>query len=469
MHDFRSFIELLEESRNLVRVRREVDRKYEMPAVISRLEKQGKAYLFEHVKGSEFPVVGGLLNSAGRLALALQRPSPDTVTHSEIAELLATATHSPIAYEVVDNGPVKEVINIGDAIDLQKIPVPTYFELDSGPFITGAVGVSQNEEAGQLNVGFYRCQIVSQDSMIINASSMSDLKQIYAYAESNGTSMPIAMVIGPDPALLMCASGKHPPGVSDLEIAGALQGRPIDMVKCETSDLLVPANAEIIIEGRVDFSQKIENTLGEFADQYGPETAPLTNITAITHRRDAMFYTIMAGRRPEHNTIGAISTYGMQAVLSDELKRQFPNIDEINVSCDARMGCMLHVFVSIHKENDEEPRELIKSAFEAHTGLFPVGTIVKRIVVVDEDIDVFNLEDTEWALWTRVGDASKYMIYPDAVSWEIERCAKEGQRSIRIGIDATKDLEDADRLIRPIIPDYGDLRIEDYVEPDDRH
>ncbi|SVD10488.1 uncharacterized protein METZ01_LOCUS363342, partial [marine metagenome] len=238
-----------------------------MPAVISRLEKQGKAYLFEHVKGSEFPVVGGLLNSAERLALALQRPSPDTVTHSEIAELLATATHSPIAYEVVDNGPVKEVINIGDAIDLQKIPVPTYFELDSGPFITGAVGVSQNEEAGQLNVGFYRCQIVSQDSMIINASSMSDLKQIYAYAESNGTSMPIAMVIGPDPALLMCASGKHPPGVSELEIAGALQGRQIDMVKCETSDLLVSANAEIIIEGRVDFSQKFENTLGEFADQ----------------------------------------------------------------------------------------------------------------------------------------------------------------------------------------------------------
>ena len=469
MHDFRSFIKLLEESGDLVRVRREVDRKYEMPAVISRLEKQGKAYLFEHVKGSEIPVVGGLLNSAGRLALALQRPSPDAVTHREIAELLATATRSTIAYQVVDNGPVKEMVNTGNAIDLAKIPVPTYFELDSGPFITGAVGVSRNEEAGQLNVGFYRCQIVSQDSMIINASSMSDLRQIYAYAESKGNSMPIAMVIGTDPALLMCASGKHPPGVSELEIAGALQGRPIDMVKCETSDLLVPANAEIVIEGRVDFSQKIENTLGEFADQYGPETAPLTKITAITHRRDAMFYTIMAGRHPEHNTIGAISTYGMQTVLSDELKRQFPNIDEINVSCDARMGCMLHVFVSIHKENDEEPRELIKSAFEAHTGLFPVGTIVKRIVVVDEDIDVFNLEDTEWAIWTRVGDASKYMIFPDIVSWEIERCAKEGQRSLRIGIDATKDLEDADRLIRPIIPDYGDLRIEDYVEPYDRH
>jgi len=469
VHDFRSFIELLEESGDLVRVKREVDRKYEMPAVISRLEKSGKAYLFEHVKGSEIPVVGGLLNGSGRLALALQRPSPNAVTHGEIAELLETAIESPLAYRVVDEAPVKEVINTGDAIDLAKIPVPTFFEFDSGPFITGAVGVSRNEEAGQLNVGFYRCQIVSKDSMIINASSMSDLLQIYAHAESEGKSMPIAMVIGPDPALLMCASGKHPPGVSELDIAGALQGRPIDMVKCETSDLLVPANAEIVIECRVDFSQKIENTLGEFADQYGPETAPLSKITAITHRRDAMFYTIMAGRHPEHNTIGAISTYGMQSVLAKEMKRQFPNIKEINVSCDPRLGCMLHVFVSIHKQNDEEPRELIKSAFKAHTGLFPVGTIVKRIVVVDEDIDVYNLEETEWAIWSRVGDASKYMVIPDIVSWEIERCAKEGQVSVRIGIDATKDLEDADRLIRPIIPGAGDLRIEDYVEPDDRH
>ena len=159
----------------------------------------------------------------------------------------------------------------------------------------------------------------------------------------------------------------------------------------------------------------------------------------------------------------------MQSVLSNEMKRQFPNINDINVSCDPRLGCMLHVFVSIHKQNDEEPRELIKSAFEAHTGLFPVGTIVKRIVVVDEDIDVFNLEETEWAIWSRVGDASKYMVIPDIVSWEIERCAKEGQVSVRIGIDATKDLEDADRLIRPIIPGAGDIRIEDYVDPDDRH
>jgi len=259
------------------------------------------------------------------------------------------------------------------------------------------------------------------------------------------------------------------PSLSELDIAGALRGHPIEMVKAENSDLLVPAHAEIIIEAEVDFAKKVENTLGEFADQYGPETAPVARITAISHRRDAMFYNIMAGRHPEHNTIGAITTYSMQSVLAEELKRQFPNIKDINVSCDPRLGSMLHVYVSIHKQSDEEPRELIKSAFEAHTGLYPVGTIVKRIVVVDDDIDVFSHEDTEWAIWSRVGDASKFMIIPDIVSWEIERCAKVGQRSVRVGIDGTKDLEDADKLIRPLIPDSDAIRIEDYLEPVERH
>ena len=150
--------------------------------------------------------------------------------------------------------------------------------------------------------------------------------------------------------------------------------------------------------------------------------------------------------------------------LDEELKKQFPNIKDINVSCDPRLGSMLHVYISIHKKSDDEPRQLIKSAFEAHTGLFPVGTIVKRIVVLDDDIDVFSHEDTEWAIWSRVGDASKFMVIPDVFSWEIERCAKEGHRSVRVGIDGTKDLEDVDKLIRPIIPDFDDIRIEDYLE-----
>jgi 2,5-furandicarboxylate decarboxylase 1 len=235
-------------------------------------------------------------------------------------------------------------------------------------------------------------------------------------------------------------------------------------VKCETSDLLVPAMAEIIIEGVVDFSNKVENTLGEFAGQYGPETAPTTRVTAITHRKDAMFYSIMAGRNPEHNTLGAISTYGMQQIIAANLREQFPAIKDINIACEPRLGAMLHVFISIDKKDDDEPRQLLDAAFRATAGIFPVSMIVKRIVIVDDDIDVYNLEDVEWAIWTRLSRAEKVMKIADVKSWELERCVNDEMESVRIGIDGTMDMDSVDKLLKPIIPGSEAIHLDDYLD-----
>jgi len=275
--------------------------------------------------------------------------------------------------------------------------------------------------------------------------------------------MPIALAIGVPPALLMAASGKTPPGVSELDIAGGLMGAPVEMIKCETSDLLVPAAAEIIIEGVVDTSLRLENTLGEFAGQYGPEVAPQTRVTAITHRKNAMYFSIMAGRNPEHNTLGAVSTYGMQKAVEDNLRARFSNISDINVACEPRLGTMLHMFISIDKSTDAEPLELIDAAFAASTGLFPVSMIVKRIVVVDADVDVFDLEDVEWAVWSRLSRANKIKVIPNVKSWELERCTDANSTSARVGIDATMDLDQADKLVRPITPGAADIKLEDYL------
>jgi 2,5-furandicarboxylate decarboxylase 1 len=262
----------------------------------------------------------------------------------------------------------------------------------------------------------------------------------------------------------MAASGKTPPGMSELDLAGGLMGQAVEMVKCETSDLLVPAAAEIIIEGVVDFTNKVENTLGEFAGQYGPETAPTTRVTAITHRKNAMYYSIMAGRNPEHNTIGAISTYGMQKVIAGNLCKQFPNIKDINIACEPKLGAMLHIFIAIDKKNDEEPRKLLEAAFAATAGIFPVSMIVKRIVVVDDDIDVYNLEDVEWAIWTRLSAADKIMTIANVKSWELERCVNEDMESARVGIDGTMDMDAVDKLLKPVIPGSENVRLEDYLD-----
>ena len=464
VHDLRSFLELLQSRGELVRINREVDPKFEIPALLEQLEKAGKAYIFEKVTDSAFPLVGGLLTSARRMGLAVGQGADESYDHRNHAAVYAQAVQNPFAPVTVTKAPVKDVVLTGDEIDLGRLPVPTFFELDSGRFVTGGVGFSQDTEHGLLNMGFYRSLITGKDTLVINASSMSDLRRIYATAEAAGEAMPIAIAIGVPPACLMCASGKTPPGMSELDVAGGLMGQAVEMIKCETSDLMVPANAEIIIEGVVDFSQKVENTLGEFAGQYGPETAPTTKVTAITHRRDAMYYSIMAGRNPEHNTIGAVSTYGMQKIIADNLRSQFPNIRDINVACEPRLGAMMHMFISISKSDDDEPRRLLEAAFVATAGFFPVSMITKRIVIVDDDIDVFDLEDIEWAFWTRLSTADKIVVIPDVKSWELERCVNDDMKSVRVGLDATMDMNAVDKLLKPIIPGADTVHLADYLD-----
>ncbi len=464
MQSFRSFVDKLETSGELLRITREVDPKFELPALVSQLEKRlQKAYIFENVKGAEFPYIGGLYSGAPRIAEALDIPNAGELRHQDLQGVFNKAMFNPVAHIVKDTGSVKEVIKLGSEASLGSLPIPTFFELDSGPFITGAVGISRHPDTGQLNVGFYRTLILDDNTMVINASSMSDLRKIYAAYEERGEEMSMAMCIGVPPAITFCASGKHPPGVSELDVAGALQGAPIEMVQAETSDLLVPADAEIVIEVKVNFAKKMENTLGEFADQYGPETAPVSTLAAITHRKDAMYYSIMAGRHPEHNTIGNISVYGILAILEKNLREQFDNIKQINVACEPKLGTMLHIFISINKKSDEEPEKLIRAAFAADGGIFPVSTITKRIVIVDEDIDVYNLEDVEWAVWSRLSDTRKIILINDVFSWELERCTKEGQVSARVGIDATKDIAQLEELIRPMIPGADNYKLEDYL------
>ena len=124
---------------------------------------------------------------------------------------------------------------------------------------------------------------------------------------------------------------------------------------------------------------------------------------------------------------------------------------------------MAHIVFSIAKKNDAEPMLMIEAAFRLAGGFFPVSHITKRIVVVDDDVNVRDLEDVEWAIWTRVAEASKFRVIPNVESWELERCAKDGHGSLRLGVDATMDMEDREKLRRPVIPGAGKVRLADYL------
>ena len=464
MHDFRSMLTCLEDQGDLVRITREVDPKFEVAALMIQLEAQGKSFIFENVKGAQVPLVGGVMSDISRFAMAHKLPANQPFTRQDHAKLIEKAIADPVPAAHVNGGPVKEVIKKGEDANLSDLPVPTFFEDDSGPFITAAVGISRHPETGELNVGFYRALILSDGSLTINASSMSDLRAIYQINREAGTQMPIALAIGVPPSLLAAAASKPPSTTSEFDVAGALQGKPLDLVKCENSDLLVPAEAEIVIEGVVDFSEEVTQTLGEFAGQYGPETNAITKVTAITHRDDAMFHSVTAGANPEHNTLGTVAIYGIERMIREDLKKQFPAIKELNVLIDAPVtGPMLQLAIVIDKKNDEEPKELIKAAFQTTAGFMPVGKIFRRIVVVDDDIDIRNYGDVEWAVWSRATDPAQFMVLPGFASWELDRGTPDDETSVRLGVDATMRLDNTDRLKRPVVPDAQKYRLEEYL------
>ena len=466
IHDFRSFVALLEKNGELDRIGREVEPTRELAGVMSRVEDLRRAYYFGNVTGARFPLVGGLYNKLERFGLALGHDFSTPFTNHEFDAMIEHAKASPVGPVTVDSGPVKEVIVAGEEVDLADLPVPTFFELDSGPFITAAVGIARDPETGIQNIGVYRTLILDRNHFVINASSLSDLLRIYANWEKSGDPMPIALALGVPPAMQVAAACKLPPDRCEYEIAGGLTGTPIEVVQCEHSDLLVPANAEFIIEGTVDFSNRVANLLGEFAGQYGPETAPVTTVHTITHRTNPIFYSILAGRNPEHNTLGSVVVFGIRRSIAAALREAIPEIKDLNVHSNPGMGTLNHIVISIDKQSDEQPRQIIEKAFAAGGTIFPVSRITKRVIVVDDDIDVHNLADVEWAIWTRAIDASKHIVIPGVRSWELERASKDGMKSVRIGIDATMDLEDLDKLIRPIIPGADKIKLEDYLDHD---
>ena len=441
MHDLRSFLAFLDNQGLLTRITRKVNPVFEMPAVMAELDKQGRAYRFDNIEGSEMPLVGGFLNTFERFGHLFGSTRPELFSHREFKDQLKSGLANMQPVRLVAARPVQAEVYTGADVDLGILPVPTFFELDTGPFITGGIGIARDLENGHQNVGIYRTLILDDKRCVISASVLSDLYKIFAQYRDAGEPMPIAMAIGSRPVLQTAAAIKLPSDQSELELAGGLQGAPIEVIKCETSDLLVPANAEIIIEGMLDFSDEQGNVHGEFAEQYGPEHAPVTRVTAITHRRNPLFYATMAGRHPEHGKLGRASMYGIQDALAKALEEQIPDVKKAFFYFEARLGAHGHVALSIDKTDQDQPRRVIEAAMALNAGSFPVSKIATRLVVVAPDIDVEDWGDVEWAIWTRVADQSKFFLFPDVETWHLDRAAKSG-KSLRVGIDATMDLED---------------------------
>src|SRR5919205_1698786 len=291
--DLRSYLDALKRRKpdELRIVAREIDPAYELTAFVVKLEKERRqrpVLIFENVKGTKFPVLTNLHASRSRLAHAINS-APD-----RMLETYLRAMERPIPPRVVPTGPVKDVIERGPGVDLYTLPQITHHEGDAGPYITAAISFAKDPTADIWNCAYNRLMIQGRDTTSIHLTLGKHLWEYQRMAEARGEALPVAFAIGCHPAIALGALAIGSIDEDERAIMGGLFGEPLELVKCETSDVLVPAHAEMVIEAEILPHERVaEGPFGEFTGySLGERKREVVHVKAITHRAGALFQDI---------------------------------------------------------------------------------------------------------------------------------------------------------------------------------
>ncbi len=451
--DFRDYLDSLEKHGILLKVTKEVSPRFEIAAGIRKIcDTNGPALLFENIQGHPgWRVVGGLFATRKLMAFALQTVEEE----NRLLERYLECDQQRIKPVLVRSGPVKEVIIKGDEVDLTKLPIPTYCEMDAGPYLTAGVEIARDPITGIQNASFHRRLILGKDktSLLVN-SPTGHIAGMIRVAEKQGQSLGVATVIGAHPALVIASSIRAPTGVDEVEIAGAFRGKPFEVVKCETIDAQVPADAEIVIEGIVIPGEMVDDgpygefpgnyiSLGNFGAQSGKPIANayMVKVTAITMRKNAIFHALLNGMPTNENEVlvkwaGAASIYRIVTQL-------VPDPEDICGINKTSSSAGLHWVISIRKRTESAARNIIYSVLPR--------ILAGCVIVVDEDIDIYNPLQVEWAIATRVRPDRDIIILPPAPA-PPEALTSKAADMYKWGIDATAPLTREPWLYKKAVP-----------------
>ena len=385
--DLRSYLEVLEEAGELSRVKIPVSLDQEIGAICLRnLRCSGPALLFEHPGDGKFPLAVDLMASRRRYGLALG------VKPEELAAEWNRRTSALLSPVIIERGPCQQNVMIGKNVDLSKLPAPIWNELDGGPYLTLSCHVTKDPITKTRNVGLYRNQVHDEKTLGILAAPYTHLNLQRNKAPNEP--FPVALVLGPDPTVVMTAPAPIPYGTDELAIASSLRGKPLELVPCKTIPLEVPATAEIVIEGEIQPGElRDEGPFGEFTGHYGGHKAPrpVIRVKAITHRDEPILQASYEGMQP--NESGFLTAVPREAEIIRQVA--LPGIKKVNVTVPA--GGALHAVVAV-----EKPYE----GFGKYVGLAVLGSVagryIKQVIIVDADIDPFDPIQVEWAVATRV-------------------------------------------------------------------
>jgi 4-hydroxy-3-polyprenylbenzoate decarboxylase len=414
-------LESLEERGELLRVDADVNPRYELGAYLWETAS-GPAVLFEHVKGSEFRAFGNLLNSRERIARALG------TSVQNLHDVLAGAVASRYPPTTVAEASAARAVL--DPPSWSRLPVPRFFEGEDGAYVTAGVIVAKGG-TGKRNVSFARLKILSGTTAFIGIAPTHHLAALAHEAACEGRVLEVAVAIGNHPAVLLAAAYYLGLGDDEFEVAGALLGEPLELTKCETIDLEVPAQAEIVVECVLDPQSEVnEGLVSEFSGLFHDYGAgPVLTTRCMTRRDDALFQVILPGYSSEHVLVGAVA---IAAVLEERLRSAVPTVAEVAVTPG---GCgRMHAVVSLHEAKPGDAEQVI-------LGVLNTVHLVKLVTVVDDDIDVNEPVDVEWALATRMRADRDVLLLPDMPTARADPLGTEG-RIGKMGIDATRKSRD---------------------------
>jgi len=444
LNDLREFIAFLEEKKELIRIKTEVDPVLEITEITDRISKKGgPALLFEKVKGSPYPVAINLFGSYQRMAWALGlddfsaidkkfssllKADPEMKLRQKIEALFDLYKLSASKPKEVKKAPCQEIVKEKD-FSLSDYPVLKTWPDDGGRFITLPLVITKDPETGKQNLGMYRMQVFDERSTGMHWHTHHDGAVNFRKAVKLGKRMEVAVALGGDPITIFSATAPLPYNIEELFFAGFLRGKAVEVVQAKTVDLLVPANAEIILEGYVEAGdERIEGPFGDHTGYYSAAADyPVFHVTCITQRKDPVYPATIVGKPPMEDCYMGKAT---ERMFLPFIRMQFPEVVDMNLPLEGVFhNCAL---ISIKKSYPMHAHKIINAIWGLGQMMF-----TKFVFIFDEEVDVQNTSEAAWKAFNNVDPARDIMISEGPLD-VLDHSAPRPIYGAKMGIDATK-------------------------------
>ena len=452
--DLRQFVKELEKAGELKHVRAEVDPVLEITEVTQRIARDanrkpnsvGPAVLFEKPKGSRYPLLVNTFGSVKRMCMAFEVVELDEVA-GRIRGFLDTKSPQGIFDKIkmlpklaelgtffpksVKNGECKEVIHKGGDINLLDFPILKCWPQDGGRFITFPLVFTKNPESGKRNVGMYRMQVYDERTTGMHWQTQKHGAEHFRRAREENPEgrIPVSVAIGSDPATTLSGMLPIPPELDEMMFAGFLRREPVEMVACETNELEVPANAEIVLEGYVKLNEM--RTEGPFGDHTGFYSLqgdyPVFHVECVTHKKDPIYLTTVVGPPPQEDFYMG---HAVERVFLPVMKMQYPEIVDVAMPAEGIFHNLM--VVAIRKSYPGHARKIMNAIWSLGQAMF-----TKMIVVVDHDVDVHNYSEVVWKALCAV-DPERDVQFSLGPVDTLDHAARMQDYGSKMGIDATR-------------------------------